>query len=98
MLVRDAVEAHMFGRMDERLDVVELLIQYLEDPRPRKEVLEEIIERISAKGTWIGDFFRLGRRKVLRSAYYVRCAARPPRSAIAFHWFKTCEISSRTIR
>jgi hypothetical protein len=46
-----AVEAHMFGRMDERLDVVELLNQYLEDPRPRKEVLEEIIERISAKGT-----------------------------------------------
>jgi hypothetical protein len=51
MLVRDALEAHMFGRMDERLDVVELLSQYLEDPRPQKEVLKEIIERISAKGT-----------------------------------------------
>src|SRR6266851_5077845 len=25
MLVKDAVEAHMYGRMDERLDVVELL-------------------------------------------------------------------------
>jgi len=51
MLVKDAVEAHMFGRMDERLDVVQLLSKYLEDPRPQKEVLEEIIERISAKGT-----------------------------------------------
>jgi hypothetical protein len=51
MLVKDAVEAHMFGRMDERLDVVELLSQHLEDPRPVKEVLEEIIETVSAKGT-----------------------------------------------
>ena len=50
MLVKDAVEAHMFGRMDERLDVVELLSQYLEDPRPWKEVLQEIIERIKTKG------------------------------------------------
>ena len=50
MLVKDAVEAHMFGRMDERFDVVELLGQHLEDPRSVKEVLEEIIERISAKG------------------------------------------------
>ncbi len=51
MLARDEVEAYMFGRMDERLAVVELLSQYLEDPRPVKEVLEEIIERICARGT-----------------------------------------------
>jgi hypothetical protein len=50
MLARDEVEAYMFGRMDERLAVVELLSQYLEDPRLVKEVLEEIIERISARG------------------------------------------------
>ncbi len=51
MLARDEVEAYMFGRLDERLAVVELLSQYLEDPRPAKEILEEIIERICAKGT-----------------------------------------------
>ena len=51
MLARDEVEAYMFGRMDERLAVVELLSQYLEDPRPVKVVLEEIIERICARGT-----------------------------------------------
>lgn len=51
MLARDEVEAYMFGRMDERLAVVELLSQYLEDPRPAKEVLGEIIERICARGT-----------------------------------------------
>ena len=50
MLARDEVEAYMFGRMDERLDVVELLTQQLEDQRSVKEVLEEIIEKISAKG------------------------------------------------
>ncbi len=50
MLVKDALEAHMFGRMDERLVVFELLSHYLEDPRPVKEVLEEIMERIGAKG------------------------------------------------
>ena len=51
MLVRDALEAHKFARMDERLDVVEFLNQHLEDTRSVKEVLEEIIERIRAKGT-----------------------------------------------
>lgn len=51
MLARDEVEAYLFGRMDERLAVVELLSQYLEDPRPMKEVLEEIMGRISARGT-----------------------------------------------
>jgi hypothetical protein len=51
MLARDEVEAYMFGRMDERLAVIELLSQYLEDPRSVKEVLEEIMARICAKGT-----------------------------------------------
>jgi len=51
MLARDEVEAYMFGRMDERLAVLELLSQYLEDPRSVKEVLKEIIERISERGT-----------------------------------------------
>jgi len=51
MLARDEVEAYMFGRMDERLAVVELLSLYLEDSRTVEEVLEEIIERISERGT-----------------------------------------------
>lgn len=51
MLARDEVEAYMFGRMDERLAVVELLSRYLQDPRTAEEVLEEIIERICERGT-----------------------------------------------
>jgi len=50
MLARDEVEAYMFGRMDERLAILELLSQYLEDPRSVK-VLKEIMARICAKGT-----------------------------------------------
>ena len=51
MLARDEVEAYMFGRMDERLAVLELHSQYLEDPRSVKEVLKEIMARICTKGT-----------------------------------------------
>jgi len=43
MLARDEVEAYMFGRWDERLAVIDLLIRYLEDPRTVEEVLDEII-------------------------------------------------------
>jgi len=50
MLARDEVEAYMFGRWDERLAVIDLLIRYLEDPRTVEEVLDEII-RIIKRGT-----------------------------------------------
>ena len=46
MLARDEVEAYYFGRYDERLAVLDLLNRYLEDPRPARKILEEIIEKI----------------------------------------------------
>ena len=46
MLARDEVEAYYFRRYDERLAVLDLLSRYIEDPRPPREILEEIIDKI----------------------------------------------------
>jgi len=50
MLARDEVEAYMFGRWDERLAIIDLLIRCLEDSRTVAEVLDEIIGIIN-RGT-----------------------------------------------
>ena len=42
----DELDTFSFGVNSERIAVLELLYEYLEDPRPVKEVLEEIMQKI----------------------------------------------------
>jgi len=44
--MRDELDTFLFGVNSERIAALELLYEYLEDPRPVKEVLEEIMQRI----------------------------------------------------
>jgi hypothetical protein len=45
----DELDTFMFGVNSERIAALEMLYEYLNDPRPVREVIEEIMQRIRAR-------------------------------------------------